>query len=280
MDPAEARGTVESAAWVTGAADGDRQLAIDGMLLLCVVGSTVHGLAVKDGVEDLDVMGLCCEPARRVLGLEPFEQWVGRTKGMGQRSEAGDVDAVVYSLRKWTRLALQGNPTVLLPLFVPPDHVLIETSAGTALREMSDAFASRRAGHRFLGYATAQRERLEGTRGQLRVHRPELVALYGFDTKFAGHLLRLVHQGIEYLTTGRLVLPIPDPLGAHLRNVRTGKVALPDVIAEAAEAEARLKDLLTTSPLPEHPDVARVEAFLLQTYRDAWGWSGGDLRRV
>jgi uncharacterized protein len=272
MDPIEAGAAMEAAVWVTGAEDADRQLAIDGTLLLCVVGSTVHGLAVKDGVEDLDVMGLCCEPPRRVIGLEPFEQWVGRTKGMGQRSEAGDVDAVVYSLRKWTRLALHGNPTVLLPLFVPPDHVLIETPLGSELRAMAEAFASRRAGHRFLGYATAQRERLEGTRGQLRVHRPELVALYGFDTKFAGHLLRLVHQGIEYLSTGRLVLPIPDPLGAHLRDVRTGKVALSDVIAEAAEAEARLTALLTTSPLPEHPDVDRVEAFLLRAYRERWGW--------
>lgn len=121
-------------------------------------------------------------------------------------------------------------------------------------------------------YATAQRERLEGTRGQLRVHRPELVARYGFDTKFAGHLLRLAHQGIEYLTTGRLVLPIPDPLGTHLRDVRSGRVPLQEVLAEAAAAEATLKELLTTSPLPEWPDVPRVEAFLLRAYRERWGW--------
>jgi len=133
---------------------------------------------------------------------------------------------------------------------------------------MAEAFASRQAGKRFLGYARAQRERLQGTRGQLRVHRPELVALYGFDTKFAGHLLRLAHQGIEYLTTGRLVLPIPDPLGGHLRDVRAGRVALPEVLAEAEDAEARLHDLLASSPLPECPDVARVEAFIVRAYRE------------
>ena len=272
MDSESARMAVEQADWKLGAADCDREMAADATLLLCIVGSTVHGLAVRDGVEDLDVMGICCEPPERVIGLTPFEQWVGRTKAMGQRSEAGDVDAVIYSLRKWTRLALQGNPTVLLPLFVPADHILFETPFGTELRAMADAFASRQAGRRFLGYATAQRERLEGTRGQLRVHRPELLALYGFDTKFAGHLLRLAHQGIEYLTTGRLVLPVPDPLGAHLRDVRTGRVPLADVLAEAEAAEGRLKELLTTSPLPEHPDVERVEAFLIRAYRERWGW--------
>jgi hypothetical protein len=112
---------------------------------------------------------------------------------------------------------------------------------------MADAFASRQGGHRFLGYATAKRERLEGQRGHLRVHRAEMVGRYGVDTRFAGHLLRLAYQGIAHLTTGRLVLPIPDPLGARLRSVRTGGVPLPEVLAEAEEAEARLRDLLATS---------------------------------
>ena len=39
-------------------------------------------------------------------------------------------------LRKWSRLALQGNPTVLLPLYVAPDHVLIQTSLGAELPEV------------------------------------------------------------------------------------------------------------------------------------------------
>ena len=112
MNSEEAKAAVETADWKLGADDGDREMAMHGTLLLCIVGSTVHGLAVRDGVEDLDVMGICCEPPERVIGLMRFEQWVGRTKAMGERSEAGDVDAVVYSLRKWSRLALQGNPTV------------------------------------------------------------------------------------------------------------------------------------------------------------------------
>jgi hypothetical protein len=31
-------------------------------------------------------------------------------------------------------------------------------------------------------------------------------------------------------------------------------------------------DLLTSSPLPEQPDVSRVEAFVLRAYRTRWGW--------
>jgi len=44
--------------------------------------------------------------------------------GLANRSGAGDLDVVIYSARKWCRLALAGNPTVLLALFVPDDEVV------------------------------------------------------------------------------------------------------------------------------------------------------------
>lgn len=40
------------------------------------------------------------------------------------RSEAGDLDLIVYSLRRWMRLALRANPTVLLPLFAAPHEMI------------------------------------------------------------------------------------------------------------------------------------------------------------
>jgi hypothetical protein len=45
--------------------------------------------------------------------------------GLANRSGAGDLDVVVYSARKWCRLALEGNPTVLLALFVPDKEVVV-----------------------------------------------------------------------------------------------------------------------------------------------------------
>jgi RNA repair pathway DNA polymerase beta family len=33
---------------------------------------------------------------------------------VANRSGAGDLDVIIYSARKWARLALAGNPTVLL----------------------------------------------------------------------------------------------------------------------------------------------------------------------
>jgi hypothetical protein len=95
-----------------------RALAEPNTVLLGLVGSTVHGVTVDDG-DDRDKMGICIEPPEYVARLRRFAQWVYRTQPEGARSGPGDVDRTVYSLRKWCRLALSGNPTVMLLLQVP-----------------------------------------------------------------------------------------------------------------------------------------------------------------
>jgi hypothetical protein len=84
-------------------------------------------------------MGVCIEPREYVIGLEHFETWVHRTRPEGVRSEAGDLDFVVNSLRKYARLALKGNPTVLLLLFVNPDDLLLRTPLGDELQTLAPA---------------------------------------------------------------------------------------------------------------------------------------------
>jgi hypothetical protein len=79
-------------------------------------------------------MGVCIEPPEYVIGLEHFETWVHRTRPEGVRSEAGDLDFVVNSLRKYARLALRGNPTVLLLLFVIRTTYCCERPSATSCR--------------------------------------------------------------------------------------------------------------------------------------------------
>ena len=121
-------------------------------------------------------MGVCIEPPEYVIGLDGSTSGsIGQPKNgrstmlaptnVGTErtppSESGDLDLVVYSLRKYTRLAAAGNPTVLLVLYADP---LYATDAGRELQSHAHLFASREAGHRFLGYLRAQKERLLGLR--------------------------------------------------------------------------------------------------------------------
>lgn len=234
-------------------------------ILRCEAGSTVLGLST--GSADRDELGICVEPLEYVIGLKRFEQHVFRTQAEGVRSGPGDLDLTVYSLRKWCSLALKGNPTILMMLFVPDEACSVRDAVAAELRdELAWAFASRKSGNAFLGYMQAQRQRLMGERGQRRVKRPELEEEFGFDTKYAGHILRLGFQGVEYLRSGRITVPMPEHERADVLAVRRGEMDLNEALTLSGELEEAMKHLLDASPLPEEPAYDVVNDFLVETY--------------
>lgn len=240
----------------------------------CQVGSGIHGVTIS-GHDDRDEMGLCIERPEYLIGLQKFEQYIYRTQAEGVRSGYGDLDLTVYSLRKWTRLALAGNPTVLIPLFVPQSEVVIDTEVGKGLRKHPERFLSKLTAGRFLGYMKAQREQLLGLRGKKHTNRPELVDVYGFDTKFAYHMMRLGLQGVELLTTGALTLPIPEPDRTWLRELRGGEHTKEEALARAVDLENQLLVLRDSSHLPDTPNYDWADEWLIGTYRREWQHSFG-----
>lgn len=259
---------------------GDFSWVDSSTFLRCEVGSGLHG--ISDGTpNDTDEMGVCLEPLPLAIGVRwNFEQYIYRTAAEREGrhdapSQPGDLDLTVYSLRKWVRLALDGNPSVLLLLFAPASHTRVKNALGSQLQELAPAFASKRAGARFLGYLQQQRQRLLGERGQKNVNRRDLVDKYGYDTKYAGHMLRLGYQGIEYMETGAMTLPMPVAERQRVLDVRQGRAKLNDVLTEVGQLEQRLKDLQTTSPLSAQPDTATVETWMLDTYYHAWASTWG-----
>ncbi|MBI4310857.1 MAG: nucleotidyltransferase domain-containing protein [Chloroflexi bacterium] len=249
---------------------GPKELATSNEILRGLVGSTVHGVSVK-AQDDRDEMGICIEPPDYVVGLNTFQQYVYRTQPEGARSGPGDLDLVIYSLRKYVRLAGSGNPTVILLLFVPEQELVVKTPLGDRLRAASPLFASREAAARYVGYLQSQRRPLIGEGGRRNLpNRPELVAQYGFDTKYAGHMVRLGFQGIEFLRTGRLTLPMPEPERTYVRDVRLGKYSLPAILKQAEDLERQLQELSATAPLPERPDWAKINQMLYEMHMDYW----------
>jgi len=128
------------------------------MIVRVQVGSGVHGTSIS-GQDDRDEMGLCLEPPQFVTGLAlvpngtrglgpsvRFEQYERHTAwdrpgGITNRAGAGDLDVIIYSARKWARLALAGNPTVLLVLFVPDEEVVFRNESGAELVSNAHRFA-------------------------------------------------------------------------------------------------------------------------------------------
>lgn len=244
-------------------------------ILRATVGSTIHGLAVP-GSDDLDQMGIAVEKnPRMVMGLgQPFEQFIHRDAAQREgkhdaRSQPGDLDLTVYGLRKYLRLALKGNPTVLIPLFVNDPEIVDDT--GRVLQGLAPMIVSRRAVRAFLGYLTAQKQRLLGERGQKRINRPELVEKYGYDTKYAMHAVRLGLQGVELAMTARLSLPMTEPGRSICYSIRKGEWKQSDVIDYIRYLESELvKYAVAGGPLPEEPQTKLIEGWMLSVYADEW----------
>lgn len=221
------------------------------------------------GTDDRDEMGVCIEPASCVIGLERFEQYQYRTQPEGVRSGAGDLDLVIYSLRKWARLAADGNPTVLLLLFAPMKEWVWSTWTGLELQDNVDLFLSKDCGRRFKGYLQAQKERMLGLRSQ-RTNRPELIDLYGFDTKFAYHAIRLGVQGIELMQEGKITLPMPEPWRQWLTDLRKGQYTKKVALDCIDTLYADLSYLVDNVDLPDNADTLALNKWLTSVYTQWW----------
>jgi predicted nucleotidyltransferase len=242
------------------------------VILLTIAGSHLLGLNTKHS--DRDEVGIYIETMPEVVGFSGADQveWRSaeiRTGKADEPSKAGDVDLMLYGLRKFVRLALGGNPSIVNLFFAPQG--LIHSPFATELQELAPLLWNRQTIKAFLGYMNQQRLRLIGERGQKRVNRPGLEAQYGYDTKYATHMIRLGLQGTELLTTKRLTLPLGLETQTYLKQLRDGEVSYESCLDYAEIIENRMKHLLdTTLELPGGPDIGRMESWMLSVYRRAW----------
>lgn len=273
----------------------------ENLILKVLAGSQAYGLATEHS--DTDSRGVCIAPKEVLLGLQTFDQ-VQDDKG----------DHVIFSLQKFVRLALEGNPNLIETLFT--EDVLFVHPLGERLLEQRRIFLSRKVAERFGHYAFQQLKRLENhhrwwdnppkepglsdfgatltargsasfpsaqaKRAYEQAHknwtnyqrwkrernpaRAQLEERYGYDTKHAMHLCRLLKMGQEILATGEVLVKRPD--AAWLRQVRQGSLAYEELLEWARNQESELRQLRDTSPLPEEPDSAVAETLLMGIIED------------
>lgn len=225
-----------------------------------LVGSRLYGVHGEDS--DYDYLGFVVEPPEKILGFSLFEQ-------------EGGSDRTIYGLRKFCHLLLKGNPTLIETLWAPERFHKECSSYGRELLDRRHQFVSKRILRAYLGYMTQQKERLLGTRGQMDVKRKALVEKFGYDTKYAAHLIRLAIMGTILGRTGALQLPLAEKHQAIVLDIRHGGWAKEDVIILAENHEREMERLLAESHLPPDPDSGAVEQWMLSVYERQWrekGW--------
>jgi uncharacterized protein len=238
----------------------------DSLIHLFVGGSELHGAKVH-GADDLDIYGIYIEPPELVLGLDSMPHFVWSTAGNERRNGPKDVDITLYSLRKWAGLASKGSPTALHFLFT---RGAIRSKTWSKILTHKEVFLSRSCVPQFLGFADAQLKRVTGQKGRgKKGQRPELEEKYGYDVKAGMHVLRLLYECQELVSTGKITLPRPER--DLLIRVRTGKYSMDKVLAMAQKQFAECEEAAKASALPEKIDRAAVTKLLADSYREAWG---------
>ncbi|MGW1772443.1 nucleotidyltransferase domain-containing protein [Streptomyces sp. NPDC002104] len=215
-------------------------LVRDHTVYACVMGSRAFGLATE--ASDTDRRGVYLAPTPLFWRFEKPPAHVE-----GPRDEEFS-----WELERFCELALRANPNILEVLHSP----LVEdlTPVGEELLSLRGAFLSRRAHTTFSRYAVSQRGKLLG---DLRNHGAP-------RWKHAMHLLRLLLSCRDLLRTGRLVIDAV-PYRDRLLAVRRGELTWEEVDAWMTLLQEQTEAALPTSPLPESPDLPRVEDFLLRT---------------
>jgi predicted nucleotidyltransferase len=288
-----------------------------------VHGSRAYGLETEDS--DLDLRGVVVGPAAWYHGFEPTPELIELGK-----------DHVRYEIRRFFRLAVAANPTLLELLWTDPSLHRVVTREGEALLAQRDSFLSTRVQETFVGYALSQLKRIKGHRGwllspprqepkrgdyglpettlipkdQLRAAevmiergqfdeaelspnciavmqrerayrqarrewdhyqewkrnrnpaRAQLEARFGYDTKHAQHLVRMMRMGVEILRDG--VVRVRRDDADELRAVRAGAWSYEQLIERAEALAADVRSAAAASRLPEAPDTQRLAALCRQ----------------
>jgi len=94
-------------------------------------------------------------------------------------------------------------------------------------------------------------------------NREELLLKYGFDTKFASHLIRLMLEGIELLETGEIKFPLRER--QLILDVKLGKWTINKILDFSNDLEKKIEELGNISTLPDKPNVEELEKFTINT---------------
>lgn len=100
-------------------------------------------------------------------------------------------------------------------------------------------------------------------KSERNVKRAALEAQYGYDTKHAMHLVRLMRMATEILTTGKVVVKRPD--AQELLSIRAGAWSFDRLMQWAEDTERSLDAAEALSPLPYGPNRNAIDDLLVWT---------------
>ena len=219
-------------------------------------GSIAHGLYIPPdepfGSDDIDLISVCIPSIDHYFGLKTFG-----SRGT-KESFDGDNDIVIYELLKALSLLKKGNPNILSLLWLDKDFYIKVSSVGQILLDNREIFVGKHIYHSFIGYAKSQLHRMTTKTDYSNCFagnkRQQLRKQFGYDTKHASHLIRLLIMAIEFLRDGELHVNREGIDRDFLLDIKQGKFTLKEITREAEKLFMVAESMYQISRLPEKVD--------------------------
>jgi len=246
---------------------------------LCQMGSVAYGVSSDNS--DVDMYGFCIPEKTEV-----FPHLRGEIQGFGRQKQrfeqyqqhhindpqaAGgkgcEYDLTVYSIIKFFQLCMENNPNMVDALFVPERCIRHMTQIGQLLRDNRRLFLHKGCWHKFRGYAKSQMHKMR-IKTPKEGKRKDLVEKFGYDVKFAYHIVRLMDEVEQILEGYDLDL---ERSRETLKEIRRGEWKEQRIYDYFAHKEPLLEELYYKSALAHKPDESKIKALLMQCLETHFG---------
>ena len=247
-----------------------------------IMGSHAYGVAdtsVKEKVADYDLYGFAIPPKEMIFkhlagwipgfGPEPigFDQWIRHhilDNESGGRGKEWDLQ--IFSIVKFFELCRENNPNIIDALFTPEECVVHCTQVGRLVRDSRNLFLSKLCWKKFRGYAYAQLKKLQDK--QPIGGRLEIIERFGYDVKFAYHIVRLFDEAEQILLEGNLDLRRSSEV---MKAIRRGEWTEGDLRSWVVEKDRALEVAYTRCQLPDHPPIEPIYRLLMNCLEQHYG---------
>ena len=254
----------------------------DNLIYETITGSNVYGTNTTES--DVDIVGIFMDrqsdlyPGNfgHILGFDVpnrFESKELKDKSKIQLPSGKDCEGEWHSLTNFFTLAgLKGSPNLVEILFTRNNFVILGGPIAGLLRDNRKLFLSMRTYLAFRGFAYGQLQRIRNHHNTGKSDNPKrqfLMDSFGYDTKQAYHLLRLLDQLEQILTTNDIDLMRNKEQCIACRNGTFGTF---DYLEEYFNKKLlALEELTTKVSVPSQPQTGALHSLLTNCLEQYYG---------
>jgi uncharacterized protein len=241
-----------------------------------LMGSVAYG--VSSDTSDCDIYGFCIPPKDMV-----FPHLIGEIPGFGnqikrfqqyqehhihEKDTAKQWDIQIYSIIRYFQLCMDNNPNMIDSLFTHETCVLHATKLANHVRDNRRLFLHKGCWHKFKGYAYSQMHKMRIKEPDETSVRYESIKKYGYDVKFAYHVVRLLNEVEQIMIEGDLDLMRNNE---QLKSIRRGEWTIEQIEEHFFAKEKQLEEVYASSSLQYSPDETKIKRLLLEVLEERYG---------